>query len=165
MVLNSSNISPVGIERILLFSSAKDTDFYFQIPNQTCIPRTKTLSQALLVNIVSFIKLYIFIIVVFVLFWFLLQFTLCLLCSCFLRSSAEKVCYCLQKLHILYTNIWKCIFFYAFVSIQVNIFSNGPCAFIFDCNWVSYCQIIYFSMAMENNAAIIVKKCFLYVTK
>lgn len=119
--LNSPYILPVGTERNVLFSSAKDTDFYIRMPNQSCIPRTEALSQALLVNIVSFIELcFFFIIVVFVLFCFLFQFTLCLLCSCFLRSSAGKVCYCPQKLHILYTNIRKCIFLpcYCFYSCQ-----------------------------------------------
>lgn len=79
IILNSSNISPVGIERILLFSSAKDTDFYFQIPNQSCIPWTKTLSQALLVNTVSFIKLYI----LSLLFLCCFDFSFNLLCVCF----------------------------------------------------------------------------------
>lgn len=55
--LNSPYILPVGMERIVLFSSAKDTDFYIRMPNQSCIPRTEALSQALLVNIVSFIEL------------------------------------------------------------------------------------------------------------
>lgn len=130
--LNSPYILPVGIERIVLFSSAQDTDFYIRMPNQSCIPRTKALSQALLVNIVSFIELcFFFIFVVFVLFCFLFSIYSVFALLCFQLGKYATVLrsciFCIQTFE-------SAFFFHAIVSIHVNIFSDFPCAFIFDCN-------------------------------
>lgn len=92
----------------------------FECQTRVVFPGQKPSAKLYLLILSLLLSFVFFIIVVFVLFCFLFQFTLCLLCSCFLRSSAEKVCYCPQKLHILYTNIRKCIFLpcYCFYSCQ-----------------------------------------------
>lgn len=123
--LNSPYILPVGIERIVLFSSAQDTDFYIRMPNQSCIPRTKALSQALLVNIVSFIELFFFIIVVFVLFCFLFSiysvFALLLFSEIF---SWESVLLSSEAAYFVYKHLkvnFSSVLLFLFMSIYFLI--------------------------------------------